>query len=123
MKRKPGQRRHTIAKGLVVLAALVFFGWVLYQVPFVRELRVHVLARFGPRAVPSLCRALDDPDHKVRLAAIAALQAIGADAVPPLLPGLKDPNAEVRLQTCQALAYLGAVAHDAVPALVDALAD
>src|SRR5438552_15019449 len=77
-----GPKRHTLVKVLVVCLGVVLIGWLLYREPGVRAFIVSCSDRLGPRAIPYLRGALQDPDISVRQAAGQALRRIGADAVP-----------------------------------------
>ena len=59
------------------------------------------LTRMGPPAVPSLCKALNDPDCVVRFVALDALRSMGraADAaVPALAAVLSRTDCDLRLE-------------------------
>lgn len=112
-----------IAKWLVACGGAVLLGWFSYHYPVVREVGVTWLGKLGPPAVPLLRRALDDPNHDVRVAALEALLAIGPRAVPSLIDSLDDADPTVRAQAALALTWLGPRAKDAAGPLTQALED
>lgn len=124
--RKKRPRRHRLAKTIIILLAVGFFGWVLFQAGFVREGGAWVLGHLGPSAVPLLRSGLDDSDPKVVGACVDGLVRIGPEAVPPLVLSLEDENPRARAASARALGYMGAKAVDvsgAIPALADAMGD
>src|SRR5260370_15279047 len=98
--------RARLVKALVVLLALVLFGWMLWQASFVRELAVTWVGKAGAPAVPMLARALQDEDPQVRDAARTALLKIGADAVPTLIQRLSHADSDVKVAAAHALGIL-----------------
>jgi CubicO group peptidase (beta-lactamase class C family) len=94
--------------------------------PAIRWDAIVALTHSGAGAVPSLTRALADPDANVRIGAALALGRIGAQAkgaVPRLVEALKDQNAQVRENSARALGAMGTVAAPGADALVLSLAD
>ncbi len=71
---------------------------------------IKTLGRLGPEAtnaLPSIRKALNDPDFKIRLEAAIALGFIGTkDDTHYLLPLLDDEEEAVRFQTISAIAFL-----------------
>ncbi|MBI3267512.1 MAG: HEAT repeat domain-containing protein [Planctomycetes bacterium] len=76
--------------------------------------------------LPSLRRALADPDLPVRVAAGCALDSLGfmaGPAMPEAVLALRDPDPQVRFQASNLLSLLGAGAAEATPELVAVLRD
>jgi HEAT repeat protein len=73
-------------------------------------------------AVAALAEALRDTPA-VRLAAREALGSVGKEAVPFLVQALKDKDDVIRLLAVQGLGRLGPEAKTAIPALIEALKD
>jgi HEAT repeat protein len=79
------------------------------------------ITRMGASAVPSLCKALNDPDCVVRFVAVDALRSMGRGAnaaVPALADVLSRTDCDLRLEVATALTYLGPKATAALPALI-----
>lgn len=78
--------------------------------PITRCQVIKTLGRLGPEAtnaLPSIRKALIDPDFKIRLEAAVALGFIGTkDDTQYLLPLLDDEEEAVRFQTISAIAFL-----------------
>ncbi len=94
--------------------------------PAIRWASVTVLSRFGAAAVPSLRKALANPDERIRANAALALGRIGppaAAAVPDLAAALSDPVDPVRENAAGALGEVGPDARQAVDALIVCLSD
>jgi HEAT repeat protein len=84
-----------------------------------RARAVSLLGEVGPKAVPSLVKALRDRNAAVKLAAIQALRVSKAEAreaIPELILLLGDPKLRP-----QASLTLGSIGKEAVPALLKAL--
>jgi hypothetical protein len=84
---------------------------------------LHALLSLGVdrNLVPTLLRALSDPNAEVRETAQDALARLGREAVPALIEELSSPEKGRRPPAAEMLGKLGAVAHEALPALVAAL--
>jgi HEAT repeat protein len=86
-----------------------------------RNSAVEALEKLLSRAVPVLCRHVDDPDHDVRKFVIDILGSIGdAAAVPLLIRALDDPDPNVCAAAAENLGKIGDA--QAVPHLLEALA-
>jgi hypothetical protein len=94
------------------------------------------LLDWGPRSVPPLAAALNDPDVHLRRNAALALEVLGGGwwvfecgtaridvlaALPAMVKALRDADSDVRAWSAQAIAGIGPNAADAVPALVELL--
>ncbi|HVE42586.1 MAG TPA: HEAT repeat domain-containing protein [Planctomycetota bacterium] len=67
-----------------------------------------------------------EPDPKVRIAALRGLAAVGRNAkvvVPSLLRAIKDPDRRIRLSAAAALAQFDPTVEDTLPILIAALED
>ena len=75
--------------------------------PEVRAAAAEVLGESGVGAVQPLLKALNDPDSRVVLAALDALEFVGDETTAPLLaPLLKHKDVEVRERTVEAMEFL-----------------
>jgi hypothetical protein len=75
--------------------------------PEVRAAAAEVLKESDVGAVQPLLQALGDPDSRVVLAALEALEFVGdASTVPQLAPLLKHKDTEVRERTVEAIEFL-----------------
>lgn len=100
-------------------------GAVLPVAPLLRSVHREVrwraataLERIGPPAVEALAAAAADPDWRVRIPAIWALEQIGDErSVAPLLQNLQDRNECCRWMAAAALSRIG---DDAVRQAVEA---
>ncbi len=82
---------------------------------------VEVMERLGSRAIPALCRHVNDEDHDVRKFVMDILGTIGStQAVPLLIKALDDPEPNVCAAAAENLGKIGNA--DAVPHLLQALA-
>lgn len=80
----------------------------------------------GPMVVTTLAKALDDPDERVRIAALGALRGVAPfskKALPKIIAMMKDKNAAIRHKAIGVIVELGPEAKEAVPALIEALSD
>jgi HEAT repeat protein len=89
---------------------------------------INILEEADTEAAASIAEALADSDREVRQNAALALSAIGGKVALPAIPILVDTlkqkgNKEVRQQAAIALYNIGPDAHEAIPALIQALAD
>ncbi len=75
----------------------------------------------GPESVSALMEAL--ADEGIGSDAAEALASVGPSAVPALAKALKKRDGQARANAIDALTQLGPKAKEAVPALIDALAD
>ncbi|MGB3292062.1 MAG: HEAT repeat domain-containing protein, partial [Phormidesmis sp.] len=85
-----------------------------------RDSATQALINIGPRAVPSLIKALDHENTVISARSSFALVEIGSVAIPALISVLGDPDLEVRRRAAFVLARIG---PEAVPALLAALQD
>lgn len=98
------------------------------SVPEVRASAAHALnglGRSAAAAVPQLIRCLDDGDPGVRSATFLALGAIGPgakEAVEPLIEKSR-PGSSNRIDALRVLGQIGPHASDALPNVLQALAD
>jgi hypothetical protein len=77
------------------------------EAPAVRAAAAEVLMESDVGAVQPLLQALDDPDSRVVLAALEALEFVGdASTIPQLAPLLKHSDVEVRERTVEAIEFL-----------------
>jgi hypothetical protein len=75
--------------------------------PLVRVAAAEALVGAGAGAIPPLLQALDDPDPRVVLAALGALEFVGdASVIPGLSPLLDDRDVEVRERALVAIELL-----------------
>jgi HEAT repeat protein/S1-C subfamily serine protease len=84
------------------------------------------LVQLKDQAVPPLREAVNDPDVRVRLAAVGALGRIGEPAglaIEELIGALSDPDEAVRAATATALGKIGPAVRRAYAGLVKASAD
>jgi HEAT repeat protein len=91
--------------------------------PSVRAAAVGALTTFGPKGVPALLEALQDPDDAVWRKAVDGLTKVNVPdktLLPLLTDALKDGNAAVRQGAAFAMERFG---PDAVPLLTQALKD
>ena len=82
------------------------------------------LAYVGTPALPTLIKALGDPDERVRWQAARSLgrmRSAAAPAVPALIGALGDARYRVREKAVDTLRTIGTAANAALPALLDAL--
>jgi HEAT repeat protein len=117
------------------LEPIVTTGWqtvadVLQKSPEPRERRAameffELIEDAALPALPAMIVALQDPDRFVRWSATRAIGNLPADkvafAAPALGKVLFDPDHNVKMAAAAALEALGPNAHDAVPAMVQAL--
>ena len=90
------------------------------------RLAVRVLGSIGPdsaTAVPFLAQKLDGGCPWTCADAAKALRKIGPAAVPALIEALASPNPTVKQAVAEALGAIGAEARNAVPTLINRLAD
>jgi HEAT repeat protein len=86
-----------------------------------RNSTVELFERLGVRAVPVLCRHVNDSDHDVRKFVMDIMGSIRAlDSVPMLMEALNDQDQNVSAAAAENLGKIGDAR--AVPALVNALA-
>lgn len=93
--------------------------------PVVRERAAMALARRNEASIPPLLRMLDSPAIESRYGACQALVALrtrGAPAVELLRKSLSDNDLWLRIKAAEALAGIGAPALEAVPQLLELLA-
>ncbi|MFH0779706.1 MAG: HEAT repeat domain-containing protein, partial [Parcubacteria group bacterium] len=89
---------------------------------------IYDLAYLGPKAIPALSRALNDPREPVRVRAIRALFYMGNDAsaeAPAILKNIRDPHSSFN-ERAEAAVYLGqqkTVNQSVIDALTDAAID
>lgn len=103
-----------------LLAAVASGPWLL------RVQAVDVLGRRSPLETGAVAAALDDPDWRVRAAAVAALRAgavVQPAVVEPLRDALEDGDARVRAAAARALVDAGPGAAPAAGTLAALLAD
>lgn len=89
--------------------------------PFLPDNVGQAISFFGPPAVPIVVPALEDPNSRIRLAALAAFFWIGPDAasaLPAVAKLLEDPSGAVRFRAVQTLAKMGPSRKQAVPDLI-----
>ncbi|HMF20253.1 MAG TPA: HEAT repeat domain-containing protein, partial [Gemmataceae bacterium] len=89
---------------------------------------INILQEDDLGAAASITEAMEDPDRETRQNAALALAAIGGKVALPAIPILIDAlkqkgNKEVRQQAAIAIYNIGPDAHEAVPPLIQALAD
>lgn len=93
----------------------------------VRVAAAGAIGAFGPKAsevVEELIRChRDDKDSGVVLSCSLALADIGKPSVPHLIDELGNSRPDVRNRTAFILGKIGAAAHDAIPNLIELLAD
>ena len=74
----------------------LLIGGIVYSQPLGREIGVHVLGSFGPRAIPWLLSSFEDSDQNVRRVANETICNLGPAAVPNLLVELKNSRPAIR---------------------------
>jgi HEAT repeat protein len=91
--------------------------------PPVREAAVRALGKMGSDGVAALARAMNGTTSDVQELAIATLGKAGSEGVPALIKmiGNTRADASLRRRAIEAVVPLGDKAHDAVPALTDAV--
>jgi HEAT repeat protein len=101
----------------------------LLPTPKRRQMRFRVdaaLHAIGPSSIPQLISAFADPNREVKLLAISVVRSMkqpSRETVRRLIPLLKDRDREVRGNAILALDRTAPYRQEAVPALIDALAD
>jgi HEAT repeat protein len=109
-------------------------SWAAYEIMEEREsleaaqeAALRILGKFGPAAkaaVPTVTRALADPNPAIKLAAIKTLGQIGPAAkaaAPAVARALTDPNPSIKLAAVQALGQIGVQTRSAIPGLIQML--
>ncbi len=81
------------------------------------------LGRVGEAAIPTLNKVLQDSSESIRNYVGNALSLIGQPAVPTLIDGLQNKDESIRTRAAYALADIGKPAHEAMPALTQAVKD
>jgi HEAT repeat protein len=88
------------------------------------------ISRLGMDALPDLLSGVEDPNPNVRLVALRAILSLAPNAaarsdevMTKLIKALADPNYEVRFATVTVIGRCGPNRANAVPALIEALAD
>jgi len=90
-------------------------------VPRVNDSVIRALQQIGPSALPEVTGALQNPDAKIRVAAVKVLAGTRSppkDVLPALVRTLKDPKGAVRCSAVEALGSLGKAAKAALPAVI-----
>ncbi|MBI4657679.1 MAG: HEAT repeat domain-containing protein [Verrucomicrobia bacterium] len=82
-----------------------------------------ILGAKATSAVPVLGKALSDDNAGVSLQAAVALGKIGQLGVPELVKALNNPNHQIRLMAIHGLTVAGSEADAALPALTEAMED
>ena len=132
---KSGTVRHAAVAGLRELAGVLSASETLagetlaYALrrrlnspdPAVRAGILEVLAQLCASDPAPFARALEDPDHRVRLRAVRGLAIAGQDSL--LAAAVSDTAREVRIAVAEGIAALGAGADEAAGALERLAAD
>lgn len=91
--------------------------------PGTKRSALRELVRFGPKALPLLLNALQDPHPLVSGEASNSLAALGTPALAPMRKRLSAPQAITREWAAETLGKMRAKAAPAIPALRKALSD
>ncbi len=84
---------------------------------------LRALGSIGAPSVPAIMGRLSTADESMARRLRSAFEGMDASAVPALLPYLDDADGQRRMDTADALGLLGEDAREAVPALLERLAD
>jgi HEAT repeat protein len=109
-------------------------SWAIYEIlkereslEAAQEAALQILSKFGPAAkasVPTVARALADPNPDIKLAAIKTLGQIGPTAktaAPAVARALTHPNPSIKLAAVQTLGQIGVQTRSAIPGLIQML--
>lgn len=116
--------RSRAAPALPHIAALYDEGSTARRLEVLRA--VAAIDRKGDLALPTLIKALGDPEAKVRKAALLSLLSFRSKSdsfLQPLITELKDDNADNRLMALGIIRGLGAKAAPAIPAVISLTKD